>query len=198
MCQYGSHAIAHYSNASEIIIIEASLSEPHTNGSSTQFGVVNHAQTTTDKTGKLTIGFPCRGEIHSVDYYTSLFALCHRPCHGELHGKLENFSIEMNREERLQRRRELYRLRRDRLRDIHIFIFISYRYGTLVWTTEVTGYYTRNLREITRFIQADLIFNWRNDNDTAFFNASQPVYAFSGSPLNAVSICLVHTTFTRT
>ena len=35
--------------------------------------VVNHAQTTTEKTGKLTIGLPCRGEIHDVDYCTSLF-----------------------------------------------------------------------------------------------------------------------------
>ena len=38
------------------------------------FGVVDHAQTTTDKTGKLTIGFPCRGEIHGVDYCT--FLIC--------------------------------------------------------------------------------------------------------------------------
>ena len=39
------------------------------------FGVVDHVQTTTDKTGRLTIGFPCRGEIHGVDYCTSLFGL---------------------------------------------------------------------------------------------------------------------------
>ena len=38
-----------------------------------KFRVVNHAQTTTEKTGKLTIGLPCRGEIHGVDYCTSLF-----------------------------------------------------------------------------------------------------------------------------
>ena len=73
-----------------------------------QFWCRQPCATTTDKTGKLTIGFPCRGEIHSADYCASLFVLCHRPCHSELHGKPENFSIEMNREERLCRRRELY------------------------------------------------------------------------------------------
>ena len=38
-----------------------------------KFRVVDHAQTTTEKTGKLTIGLPCRGEIHGVVYCTSLF-----------------------------------------------------------------------------------------------------------------------------
>ena len=139
-----------------IRFIGASLSKPHTSGSPTQFWRVYHAQTTTDKTGKLTIRFPCRseihsvdyctslfvscrqpcrgeihgvdyctslfvscrqpcrGEIHGVDYCTSLFVSCRRPCHGELQGKPDNFAIKMNREERLRRRRELYRLRRDR------------------------------------------------------------------------------------
>ena len=35
--------------------------------------------------------------ILGVDYCTSLFGSCHQPCHGELHGKPENFSIEMTR-----------------------------------------------------------------------------------------------------
>ena len=48
--------------------------------------VVDHAQTTTKKTGKLTIGLPCCGEIHGVNYCTSLFVSCRRPCHGEVHG----------------------------------------------------------------------------------------------------------------
>ena len=53
------------------------------------FGVVNYVQTTTDKTGKL---IPCHGQIHGVNYCTSLFVLCRRPCQAELHGKLENLT----------------------------------------------------------------------------------------------------------
>ena len=98
------------------------------------FGVVNHAKTTTDKTGKLTIGFPCRSEIHGVDYCTSLFGLCRQPCHGELHGKPEKLAV-------------------------GTFIFISHCYRTLVWTTEVAGSYTHDLRKITRFIHVDLTFS---------------------------------------
>ena len=49
-------------------------------------------------------------EPATVDYYTSLFILCQRPSYGQLHRKLEN-SLEMNREEKLQRRRELRRER---------------------------------------------------------------------------------------
>ena len=62
--------------------------------------------------------------IHGVDYCTSLFALCRRPCHSELRGKPENFSIEMNREERLRRRRELYRLeKRPPQRHPHLYFY---------------------------------------------------------------------------
>ena len=72
-----------------------------------KFRVVNHAQTTTEKTGKLIIVYhatmkcihgleyctslfvsccqPCHGEIHGIDYNIFLFVSCHWPCHGEIH-----------------------------------------------------------------------------------------------------------------
>ena len=67
------------------ILVGESLSEPHTSESPMQVSCRQPCANNYRENRKTYHRLPHHGEIHGLNYSTSLFILCHQPCHGEIH-----------------------------------------------------------------------------------------------------------------